>query len=88
MSSRTLIFSFETPIRECGSSSERGSCRGIRSARELLRHIVPPEAEDASVDTPSNTPNTEHGTERPDQGLGLEEYSDFNVKSPTQRGER
>ena len=55
MSSRTPTFLFETPTSECGSSSERGSCRGVRSARELLRHIVPPKAEDASVDTPSNT---------------------------------
>ena len=58
MLSRTLIFSFETPIRERGSSNERSSCRGIGSATELLFHIVPLEAEDASVDTPSNTPNT------------------------------
>ena len=88
MSSTTPIFSFETPTRERGSSSEHGSCRGIRSARELLRHIDPPEAEDASVDMPLNTPNTEHGTERPDRGGGLKNTVTSTLNPPTQRGER
>ena len=55
---------------------------------ELLCHIVILEDKNASVDMPSNTPNTEYGTERTDWDRGLKNTVTPMLNPPIQRVER